>query len=121
MGILIAAPAVKSTINIIDLSMLSLMKPTGVLLNIARAQIVNEDALYKVLSEKVIGGAILDVWWNDFSWVWPGSAIWPSKYDFSKLDNVVMTPHASAATAEAHEEAITQAAANFDALALGEP
>jgi len=38
------------------------MKPSAFLINVACAEIVNEDALYHVLSERQIADAALDVW-----------------------------------------------------------
>ena len=43
---------------------LRLMKPTAVLVNLSRAQIIDEDALYRALAERTIGGAALDVWYR---------------------------------------------------------
>jgi len=40
------------------------MKPTAVLINVARAEIVDEDALYQALAEQRIAGAALDVWYR---------------------------------------------------------
>ena len=39
-------------------------RPDGVLINVARGRIVDEDALFAALKEGRIGGAILDVWYN---------------------------------------------------------
>src|SRR5262249_43243340 len=43
---------------------LALMKPTARLINVARAEIVDEDALYRALAERRIAGAALDVWYR---------------------------------------------------------
>ena len=43
---------------------LGMMKPTAVLINVARAEIVDEDALYRALAERRIAGAALDVWYR---------------------------------------------------------
>src|SRR2546422_7562593 len=43
---------------------LRMMKPTAVLINVARAEIVDEDALYRALVDKRIAGAALDVWYR---------------------------------------------------------
>ena len=43
---------------------LSLMKPSAVLVNVARAEIIDEDALYGALLERRLAGAALDVWYR---------------------------------------------------------
>lgn len=43
---------------------LRMMKPTAVLTNVARAEIVDEEALYRALAQRTIAGAALDVWVN---------------------------------------------------------
>src|SRR3989475_8790480 len=43
---------------------LRMMKPTAVLINAARAEIVDEDALYRALVDRRIAGAALDVWYR---------------------------------------------------------
>eukprot|EP00434_Breviolum_minutum_P015910 symbB.v1.2.014023.t1/scaffold992.1/size262058/9 len=96
----------------------SLMKSDAVVINIARGPVVDEVPFWAALQGEKIGGAVLDVWWNDFSWYQNGS--WPSTYNFSSLPNVWMTPHVSVNTLEAHNETLDQAAANFMALAKGQ-
>ena len=64
-----------------------------------RGAIVDEEALYNALKSKSIGGAVLDVWWNDIfrlpdGGVGPSS--WPSKFPFNELPNVVVRGHADA-------------------------
>lgn len=117
--VVVACPLLPSTRGLVGREALSHMKPSGVLINIARGPIVDEDSLYEVLQEKRIGGAILDVWWNDFAWA--TQAIWPSKNNFAELPNVWVTPHASAATEEAYNETLDQMALNLMALSTGEP
>jgi phosphoglycerate dehydrogenase-like enzyme len=54
-------PLNESTHHIIDAAVLAAMKPTGVLINIARGDVVDEQALIRALRAKTIGGAGLDV------------------------------------------------------------
>ena len=71
---------------------LARMKRTAMLLNVARAEIVDEDALYQALKDGVIAGAALDVWYR-----YPVSAgaTVPAHRPFHELPNVLMTPHVS--------------------------
>ena len=40
------------------------MRPSAVLINVARGPIVDEDALFEALRERTIGGAVLDTWYR---------------------------------------------------------
>jgi D-3-phosphoglycerate dehydrogenase len=63
---------------------LALMKPTSYLVNIARGPVVDEAALVAALQERRIAGAGLDVY--DLEPL-------PTDHPFTRLDNVVLTPH----------------------------
>jgi len=63
---------------------LRLMKKTAYLINTARGAIVDEKALFKVLDEKAIAGAALDVFVEEPL---------PASNPLTKLDNVVLAPH----------------------------
>jgi len=114
--VVISVPLLPSTQGLIDASLIAKMKPDGVLINVARGAIVQEAALYEALVSRQIGGAVLDVWWQEGN-----PAVWPSKFNFSAVPNVWMTPHTSFNTAQAHEEGLRQIASNLDALARGQP
>jgi phosphoglycerate dehydrogenase-like enzyme len=86
----ITVPLTPSTKGLIGAPQLALMKPTAILVNVARAALIDEEALYSALSEKRIGGAALDVWYNYPSA--PGQTR-PSTCPFHELPNVLMTPH----------------------------
>jgi phosphoglycerate dehydrogenase-like enzyme len=66
------------------------MKKTAILINVARAALIDEEALYSALREKRIGGAALDVWYKYPSASGPTR---PSSCPFHELDNVLLTPH----------------------------
>lgn len=121
--VLVTVPLLPSTVGLVNRSLIRHMKSSGVLINVARAPIVDESGLYEALEQGHIGGAILDVWWNEMSWLSPGSgpSAWPSKFNFSALPNVWMTPHVSWDTPESHQEGISQVAVNLRALASGLP
>jgi phosphoglycerate dehydrogenase-like enzyme len=81
-----------ATRNCIDDRRLRLMKPTAFLINVARAELIDEVALYQALADGRIAGAALDVWYR-----YPGSseASLPANQPFHELRNVIMTPHVS--------------------------
>lgn len=94
--LVIAAPLTDETHDLIGDKELTQMKPNSVLINIARGTIVNEKAIFNVLKTRAIRGAVIDTWYR-----YPENLsddILPSNYDFSKLENVIMTPHSSAWT-----------------------
>jgi phosphoglycerate dehydrogenase-like enzyme len=81
-----------ATRGLIDARRLQAMKPTAFLINVARAEIVDEAALYRALSGGRIAGAALDVWYR-----YPAAAAAtpPASHPFHELANVIMTPHIS--------------------------
>ena len=82
----------KENEKMINYELLSLMKPTAYFINTARSGLVDEDALDKILSEKKIAGAAIDVFEKEP----PGI-----DYKFMKYDNVTVTPHMAGSTKDA--------------------
>jgi phosphoglycerate dehydrogenase-like enzyme len=70
--------------GLLDERLLRLMKKTAYFINTARGAIVDENALFKVLDEKAIAGAALDVFVEEPL---------PKSSPLTKLDNVVLAPH----------------------------
>ena len=63
---------------------LGLLKPTAYLVNVARGELIDEDALIRALREKRIAGAGLDVFETEPL---------PLSSPLLQLDNVILTPH----------------------------
>lgn len=84
------------TKSMVGEELLGLMKKEAYFINMSRGQIVDEEALFKLLSEKKIAGAALDVFWQE---PLPPDSKWRS------LPNLIATPHIGAATDEALEKA----------------
>ena len=97
---------------------LALLKPNAVLVNVARGEIVDEDALYRVLLERRIAGAALDVWYRYPKEPGPN---FPSRRPFHELPNVLMTPHVSGWTEGMLEARAKLIAENIERTARGEP
>lgn len=82
----------KETRGCITKHELSLMKPTAFLVNASRGEVIVEEDLLGVLSQNLIAGAALDVYWQE---PLPADSPW------RKLSNVILTPHIGASTKEA--------------------
>lgn len=107
-----------ATRNLIGGQRLRLMKPTAFLINVARAVIFDEAALYDALSCGRIAGAALDVWYR-----YPASSepTPPATLPFHTLGNVMMTPHVSGWTDGMLTTRAVVTADNIERTARGEP
>lgn len=115
----ICCPLTAETRGLLNAERLSWLKPGAYLINVARAEIVEEQALHTALKSGRLAGAALDVWYR-----YPLSGderLLPANAPFHELENVLMTPHLSAWTHAMIERRWTKMAANLDALAAGRP
>lgn len=108
-----------ATRHVINAQTLAKMKPTGVLINVARGAVVEEKALYQALKNKQIGGAIIDTWYNYNGVGKP--AVWPCNEDFQSLDNTILTAHESAMTEEQINRRWAFVAENIQRAVAGQP
>jgi hydroxypyruvate reductase len=88
--LVIAASAVPSTRGIVNRVVLEALGPAGILVNVARGSVVDEDALVAALAEGRLGGAGIDVFAHEPE---VPKALWT-------MDNVVLLPHVASATIE---------------------
>jgi D-3-phosphoglycerate dehydrogenase len=72
------------TENSVGKKLLSLMKPTAYLINTSRAGVLDKEALIEALRNRTIGGAALDVFWEEPL---------PTGDPILDLDNLTITPH----------------------------
>ena len=105
------------TRGLVDARRLGLMKPSAHLINVARAEIVDEQALYGALAGGRLAGAALDVWYRYPTTV--GSTA-PATAPFHSLSNVIMTPHVSGWTEGTLEARASVIAKNIERTARGE-
>jgi D-2-hydroxyacid dehydrogenase (NADP+) len=84
--LVLAAPGVAATHAMIGARELALLNPGAVLVNVARAAIVDQQALMQGLESGRLGGAVLDVFETEP--LDPASPLW-------SMRNVVITPHSS--------------------------
>lgn len=85
--IVLTLPATSETEHLIDADVLSLMKPSSILINVGRGNSIKENDLVDALREGIIGGAVLDVFEKE-----------PLPHDslLWQLPDVFVTPHTSA-------------------------
>lgn len=100
----------KSTRHLIDAERIGLMKPTAILVNTSRGGVIDHEALLRALKEKRIAGAALDVHEEEPLGDSP----------LRGLDNVLLTPHAAAATIEYRNRAPILAAETVIRVLRGE-
>lgn len=117
--VVIACPLTDETRGLIGRAALAAMKPTAILINIGRAAVVDEDALYDALAQRRIGGATLDVWYQYPTPEAPD--LLPARHAFESLPNVHCTVHSCAWTHEMIERRLAVIAANLKRLHSGEP
>jgi phosphoglycerate dehydrogenase-like enzyme len=116
--VVVAMPATPETIGAIGRGQLRLMKPTAFLINVARAEIVDEQALYEAIEGRAIAGAALDVWYRYPTEPVPAR---PARFPFHELPNVLMTPHVAGWTDGTIDSRGRLIAENIRRIARGEP
>jgi len=116
--LVLTLPLTDATRGLIGAAPLGAMKPTAMLVNVSRAEIVDESALYHALAERRIAAAALDVWYR-----YPTEAapMLPARQPFHELPNVLLTPHVSGWTAGMLEARARLIAENIARTARGEP
>jgi phosphoglycerate dehydrogenase-like enzyme len=117
--LVLACPLTPATTGLIDAAALARMPAHAVVVNISRAPIVDERALYEALQTNVIGGAILDVWYR-----YPGADerdVAPADVPLWELPNAWCTPHSSAWTTALPRRRYAVIGENINRLAAGEP
>ncbi|CAA0111284.1 Glycerate dehydrogenase [Mycolicibacterium vanbaalenii] len=113
----VSAPLNEHTRGMIGVSQLEALGPDGVLINVGRGPLVQEQALYDALANGVIRGAAIDVWYR---YPTDGDCA-PSELPFADLPNLLMTPHSSGVTSDTFTGRVDEVAANISRLQRGEP
>ncbi|MCC0079056.1 MAG: D-glycerate dehydrogenase [Rhodobacter sp.] len=105
----INCPHTPSTFHLMNARRLKLMKPTGVIVNTSRGEVIDENALTRMLRAGELGGAGLDVFEH-------GHEINPR---LRELSNVVLLPHMGSATLEGRIEMGEKVILNIKTFADG--
>ena len=102
-------PHTPSTFHLLNARRLKLLKPTAVIINTSRGEVIDENALVRGLKAGEIGGAGLDVYEH-------GHEVNPSLRD---MPNVVLLPHMGSATIEGRVEMGEKVILNIKTFADG--
>lgn len=117
--LVLCCPLDDATRGLIGAAELALMKPTSLLVNVARAEVADEQALFEALRDRRIGRAMVDVWYR---YPKPGEAECPpSRFPFHTLPNLRATPHIAGWTEGLMARRYAFIARNIERLAAGEP
>ncbi|WP_295218561.1 2-hydroxyacid dehydrogenase [uncultured Brevundimonas sp.] len=109
--LIVAAAASAETRHLIDSRVLEALGPGGVLVNVARGSVVDEDALVEAIRERRIAGAALDVFADEPNV--PAALI--------DSDRTMLTPHIASATVETRAAMAALVLDNIDAFLAGRP
>jgi lactate dehydrogenase-like 2-hydroxyacid dehydrogenase len=109
--LVVACRADETNIGLISREVMAALGPQGLLVNVARGQIVDEDALIDALKSGALGQAALDVFERE-----PVDAA-----RWTDVPNTVLTPHTAGATSEAVQGMLMLLLQNLHALFAGEP
>ena len=122
--VVLACSLNESTKGLLGAAQLGSMKPSAMLINVARGGVVDEAALYAALTHGTIAHAALDVWWG-----WPDVGNGQrecapydlQRHPFHTLPNVHMSNHTSGWSDQQLGRRYDLIAANLDRLVRGEP
>jgi glyoxylate reductase len=109
--LMIAARADASNRHSVSRAVMKRLGPEGIIVNIARGSIIDQEAMIALLQSGELGSVGLDVYEHE-----------PSVPDTLKaIPQVVLTPHIGGGTLDAHEAMQSLVAANIEAFLAGEP
>ena len=110
--LVVAVPLNDETRGMIGRWEFRMMQSEAVLINVARGEVVDQDAMVHALQQGAIGGAALDVFETEP--LPQDSPLWD-------LSNVVVTPHMSGSTPEYMDRCAELFVENYDRYLAGEP
>lgn len=118
--LIITLPATNETEGLIGEGALKRMPPGGILVNVGRGSIVDQDALYRALKSGHLRSAGLDVWYHYPDRPLDRQNTPPADLPFGELVNVVMSPHRGGASSETEELRMLHLAELLNAAAQGQ-
>ena len=113
--VVITISLTKDTKGLVSKELISLMKPSAILINTSRGAVLDEAALEAALREGRIRGAGLDVYETEVPEENPGP-----REGLKDLPNVILTPHYGSAGRETREEMAMRTVRNIELFLAGE-
>ncbi|QCE35457.1 2-hydroxyacid dehydrogenase [Acetobacteraceae bacterium] len=110
-ALILAVPGTEETYHLIDSHILEKLGSEGILINIARGSVIDENALIRALKDNKIKGAGLDVFETE-------PAVNPA---FFELSNCILQPHQGSATLETRKAMAMNVIQNLQAYFQGKP
>jgi phosphoglycerate dehydrogenase-like enzyme len=117
--LVVSLPLLPETAGFVDADAFASMPPSTFLINVGRGPVIDEEALFDALENRLIAGAAIDTWYD-----YPGPEkprTRPSRLPFHELENVLMTPHLSGWTTGTIQRRAETIARNIENLAEGRP
>jgi len=109
--LIVAARAGADNRGLVDRQVIEALGPQGLLVNVARGQLVDEDALIAALTSGALGMAALDVFETE-----------PTPAErWKEVPNVVLSPHTAGATSAALPKMVALTRENLRRFFAGEP
>lgn len=106
-------PLSDETHHVLDRAALEKLKPTAIVINVARGALIDQDALVEALRQGRLGGAGLDVYEQEPL---------PADHPLTRLENVFLTPHTAGLTRQTSKRRARAAADNvLSVLRGGQP
>jgi glyoxylate reductase len=110
--VVLAVPLTRETTGLIGRAELAMMKPTAILVNVARGPVVDGAALTEALVQRHIYAAALDV---------TDPEPLPRDHPLLALDNIIITPHLGSATEQTRQKMAEMSIDNLLAGLAGKP
>jgi phosphoglycerate dehydrogenase-like enzyme len=116
--VVVTAPYTPATKHLVDAKALKAMKDTALIVNIARGELIDQDALVKALQKNEIGGAALDVFTPE---PYPDDGAFLTEFNGSEWrDKVLLTPHVSGHSNRYNERVLEITEKNLERLEKGQ-
>ena len=94
--LIVALPLTSETEGLLGFDELMRLGENGIVVNVARGAIIDQNGLYRVLKERKITGAAIDVWYTYQPEPDKKERKFPYEQSFHKLNNILLSPHRAA-------------------------